>query len=301
MEFADILIKRIEGETELKRPVNALICFSKTKTGKALGALINKMTRFRPDKSSITLLNLIDREQASQIEDENIYKSDLFSDIIKLSESNKLSIRTFVKLSENYVEDILRTAEEYNCNLILLGIGSSVFNSALWSKYLQLKEDIALNNEENNSPQLDEQTKTSLNNVSTLLTRSKVSTGIFVENNYSDAKNIFVPILNKEDAFAFPYFYQMAKNPDISVMVWDAIGLMENEQKFQKLFQFVTKKSDGRVKLWDNNKKIDLSFIQRQDLMIIGYNGWEKLINSALSWTHYLPSVLIINDNKQRQ
>jgi hypothetical protein len=297
MEFVDILLKRIEGENELKRPVNALICFSKVKTGKALGALMNKMVRFRPDKSSVTLLNLIDAEQAKHIQDENTYKSELFSDIIQLSEANKLSVRTFVKQSENYVEDILRTAEEYNCNLVLLGIGSSVFNSSLWHKYLKLRE-------ENNLPeavlqQLDEKAASSLNNVSTLLARNKLSTGIFVENNYSDTNQLFVPILYKEDAYSFPYFYQMAKNPDVTVTVWDAIGLMESDQKFQKLFQFIAKKTDGRVKLWDNNKKIELNFIQQQDLMIIGFNGWEKLIGSPLSWTHCLPSVLIIKDNKQ--
>ena len=235
MEFVDILLKRIEGENELKRPVNALICFSKVKTGKALGALMNKMVRFRPDKSSVTLLNLIDSEQAKRIQDENAYKSELFSDIIQLSETNKLSVRTFVKQSENYVEDILRTAEEYNCNLVLLGIGSSVFNSSLWHKYLQLREDNSL--PENTFQQLDEKTATSLNNVSTLLARNKLSTGIFVENNYSDANRLFVPILYKEDAYSFPYFYQMAKNPDVTVTVWDAIGLMETDQKFQKLFQ----------------------------------------------------------------
>ncbi|MEA4996642.1 hypothetical protein [Petrimonas sulfuriphila] len=297
MEFVDILLKRIEGENELKRPVNALICFSKVKTGKALGALMNKMVRFRPDKSSVTLLNLIDAEQAKHIQDENTYKSELFSDIIQLSEANKLSVRTFVKQSENYVEDILRTAEEYNCNLVLLGIGSSVFNSSLWHKYLKLRED-------NNLPeaalqQLDEKAASSLNNVSTLLARNKLSTGIFVENNYLDTNQLFVPILYKEDAYSFPYFYQMAKNPDVTVTVWDAIGLMESDQKFQKLFQFIAKKTDGRVKLWDNNKKIELNFIQQQDLMIIGFNGWEKLIGSPLSWTHCLPSVLIIKDNKQ--
>lgn len=297
MEFVDILLKRIEGENELKRPVNALICFSKVKTGKALGALMNKMVRFRPDKSSVTLLNLIDAEQAKHIQDENTYKSELFSDIIQLSEANKLSVRTFVKQSENYVEDILRTADEYNCNLVLLGIGSSVFNSSLWHKYLKLRED-------NNLPeaalqQLDEKAASSLNNVSTLLARNKLSTGIFVENNYLDTNQLFVPILYKEDAYSFPYFYQMAKNPDVTVTVWDAIGLMESDQKFQKLFQFIAKKTDGRVKLWDNNKKIELNFIQQQDLMIIGFNGWEKLIGSPLSWTHCLPSVLIIKDNKQ--
>lgn len=297
MEFVDILLKRIEGENELKRPVNALICFYKVKTGKALGALMNKMVRFRPDKSSVTLLNLIDAEQAKRIQDENAYKSELFSDIIQLSETNKLSVRTFVKQSENYVEDILRTAEEYNCNLVLLGIGSSVFNSSLWHKYLQLREEKCI--PEAAFQQLDEKAATSLNNVSTLLARNKLSTGIFVENNYSDANHLFVPILYKEDAYSFPYFYQMAKNPDVTVTVWDAIGLVETDQKFQKLFQFITKKTDGRVKLWDNNKKIELNFIQQQDLMIIGFNGWEKLIASPLSWTHYLPSVLIIKDKKQ--
>lgn len=297
MEFVDILLKRIEGENELKRPVNALICFSKVKTGKALGALMNKMVRFRPDKSSVTLLNLIDAEQAKHIQDENTYKSELFSDIIQLSEANKLSVRTFVKQSENYVEDILRTADEYNCNLVLLGIGSSVFNSSLWHKYLKLREDNKL--PEAVLQQLDEKAASSLNNVSTLLARNKLSTGIFVENNYSDTNQLFVPILYKEDAYSFPYFYQMAKNPDVTVTVWDAIGLMESDQKFQKLFQFIAKKTDGRVKLWDNNKKIELNFIQQQDLMIIGFNGWEKLIGSPLSWTHCLPSVLIIKDNKQ--
>ena len=28
-------------------------------------------------------------------------------------------------------------------------------------------------------------------------------------------------------------------------------------------------------------QKIELDFIQQQDLMIIGFNGWEKLISSA--------------------
>ncbi len=296
MEFADILSRRIEGENELKKPVNALICFSKVKTGKALGALINKMVRFKPDKSSITLLNLIDAEQAQQIQDENIYKSDLFSDIIRLSEANKLSVRTFVKQSDNYVDDILRTAEEYNCNLVLLGIGNSVFNPSLWSQYLKLKDENVV--DEFYYQQLGTKVTSSLKNVSTLLNRNKLSTGIFAENDYSDSNTIFVPILTKEDAFSFPYFYQMAKNPDVSVTVWDAIGLMETWQKFQKLFQFIIKKTDGRVKLWDNDKKIELDFIQQQDLMIIGFSGWEKLIASALSWTHHLPSALIIKDKQ---
>lgn len=297
MEFVDILLNRIEGENDLKRPVNALICFSKEKTGKALGTIIHKMVHNRPEKSSVTLLNLIDAEQAQQIHDEEAYKAQLFSDIIRLSESSKISIRTFVKQSENYVDDILHTSEEYNCNLILLGIGSSVFNSSIWNKYLKMKDENVIN--EADYPQhLGKKATSSMKNVSSLLLRNKVSTGIFIENNLFDIKNIFVPILMKEDAFSFPYFYQMAKNPDVTVTLWDAIGLLESGQKFQRLFQFISRKTDGRVKLWDNNKKIGLDFIQQQDLAIIGFAGWEKLIGSALPWNQYLPSVLIIQDKQ---
>ena len=282
MEFVDILLKRIEGENELKKPVNALICFSKVTTGKALGALISRMARFRPDKSSVTLLNLIDTSRPEISRTKTDTKLN-FSGIIPSAEANRLSIRTFVKESENYVEEILRTAEEYDCNLVLLGIGSSLFNPALWHKYLQLKESSSMS-------ELD---------FSSLLARNRLSIGIFLDNNYRDGNRIFVPLLYQEDAYVFPYLYQLAKNPDVTVTIWDAIGLMESDPKFQKLFQFIVKKTDGEVKLWDNNKKIELDFIQQQDLMIIGFNGWEKLIGSPLSWTSHLPSVLIIKDSKQ--
>lgn len=297
MEFVDILFNRIEGENELKRPVNVLICFSREKTGKALVSLINKMVRYKPDKSSVTLLNLIDEEQARQIQNPEVYKSELFSDLILQSESNKLTVRSFVKQSDNYVDDIMQTAEEFNCNLILLGIGNKVFNPSIWNTYLKLKEENILN-EVDFQEQMGEKATKSMQNVSMLLSRNQLSTGIFAENNYTDAQNVFVPILTKEDAFTFPYFYQLSKNQDVAVTVWDGIGLIQSDSKFQKLFQFITKKNDGRVKLWDNNKKIELYFIQRQDLMIIGLNGWEKLIASSISWTHHLPSSLIIKDKQ---
>ena len=50
----------------------------------------------------------------------------------------------------------------------------------------------------------------------------------------------------------------------------DAIAFMERIRSFRN-FSVYRKKTDGEVKLWDNNKKIELDFIQQQDLMIIGF------------------------------
>lgn len=77
-------------------------------------------------------------------------------------------------------------------------------------------------------------------------------------------------------------------------MIWDAIGIIESEPEMEKLYQRFCKKADGRLKLWDNDKKIENDFIGEQDLVLIGIEGWEKLTQSAVSWAHSLPSTLIV-------
>lgn len=299
MEFADIVIKRIEGENDSKKPVNVLICFAKKETGKALSDLTNKMIRNRPGASSITLLNLITKNQAERIEDENIYKSELFSDIITPGEADKTTVRTFVKHAENFAEEIIKTADEQNSNIIFFGIGHNIFNSSLWERYLNLKSDISIIGDEEYQKELGETATSALRSISLLLSRNEQSTGIFISNKYKrDMKRVFVPILKESDIFAIPYFYQLSKNQDINITVWDAIGIIESNSKLQKLFNSITRRSDGRVKMWDNDKKIKDDFIRKQELMIIGFDGWEKLISTPLTWLACMPSVLIIKDKR---
>ena len=84
-------------------------------------------------------------------------------------------------------------------------------------------------------------------------------------------------------------------------MIWDAIGITDTEFKLQKLYQLITKKSDATIQLWDNNKKIDDTFIQTQDLIMIGSEGWNRLTNTPLPWKEHLPSLLIIKDVEEEQ
>lgn len=297
MDFADIVFKRIEGEDNPKKSLNTLICFSKENTGKALGVVIDKIARNRAGKSYITLINTIDREQALEIEDDNVYKSNLFSGIVKQGESDKLTIRTFVKQYDNYVNDILKTAEEYNSDLILIGAEIDVFSSSIWKKYLKLKTDKIID-EEIFFKELGEQTTKTLRDVSTIMNRNDQTTGVLIVNKLEKIENIFVPILKDEDVFTLIYLYQFLKNQDISATVWDSIGILNNNQKMQKIFSTITKKADGRVRLWNNNKKIGVDFMKEQDLMVIARNGWEKLIDTPLCWIYDLPSTLIIKDKK---
>ena len=80
----------------------------------------------------------------------------------------------------------------------------------------------------------------------------------------------------------------------MEILVWDAIGIIDTEPRIQRVFQYILKKSDGKVHLWNNVRKIEESFIQKQDLIVTGVGGWSRLTNTPLPWKEQLPSLLII-------
>lgn len=296
MEFASIVENRIEIEDNPKKVFNALVCFKKEVTGKALSEITSLMSCGKQKKSSITLLNLISEEQANSIEDENIYKSKLLSYIINENISDKTTVRTFVKESNNIVDDIIKTAEEQNCDIIMTGIDE--FNPLQWNKYLQLKEN-SFASEEDYIRELGKEQASKLRVLITILNKTEKALGILVGASYNKLDNIFAPILKEEDVLTFSYLHQIAKGENVTITVWDAIGILESNNKIQKIFSTMTKKAEGEIKLWDNNKKISIDFMKDQDLMIIGRSGWEKLVCTPLCWIQNdMPSTLIIKDKK---
>ncbi len=297
MEFADIVLKRIEGEENPKRSFNALVCFSNRDSGRALGKIIDIIVHNRAGKSNITMLNLIDSNKALEIEDDNVYKSNLLADIISQIESDKFTVRTFVKEYDNFVNEVLKTAEEYDSELILIGTDKDIFNSHIWSKYLKLRGENIID-EDSYHNELGEELTRTIRDISTMMNRNDQITGLLIGNKIKKIERVFIPILKDEDILTLSYVCQFAKNQNITATIWDAIGILSNSHKMQKLFTTVSKKTDGRVKIWNNNKKISVDFINTQDLMIIGKTGWDKLIFTPLSWINDLPSTLIIKDKK---
>lgn len=295
MEPADILLKKIANESDLQKPINVLICFANPKTAKALMILAGELIRQNPEKSAVTALHLMDKEEAKKIENFEVYKSELFADFLALGEKTKAQVRTFVKTSENFVDDILITAEEQQSNLILAGIGENVFNTLQWERYKSLKSNPDTT-ETDICQHFGKVQARSLHNISSLLSRNPRTTGILSDKGMRDIERVFVPILDPDDVHVFTYIYLVAQKENVKVMIWDAMGLVETHPSVKKLYQFINRKTDGKVYVWDNEKKIDISFIHQQDLVIMGINGWEKLIDSAISWTTSLPSTLIIKE-----
>lgn len=298
MDFVDMLLNRIDGELDLKKPTHALICFTRPETGKRLSNLASDMLS-KAEKSSITLLYFIhNREEIIGDENVEVVQNRMLAEFMPKSDKNeksKITIRLFINELKNYVTDIQQTTDETQTNLLLLGMGAGDINLLSAQRYGFLKSDPA-NVDNTILTQFGEEEAWMLKNISALLSRNKVPIGMFHDNGLTTVSHIFIPVLCKADVHIFTFVYQTAQKDNVQITVWDAVGIIESEPKMQKLYQFIVKKSDGRVHLWDDNKKIEKTFIEEQDLVIIGIDGWSKLISAPLSWKDSLPSMLIIKD-----
>lgn len=301
MDAVDKLASKVEGDADFKRPLHALVCFSETETGKRLGILAAHFTLSRIDKSFITFLQLLRSQEADQQEEEpgtmasDVYQNRLFTSIIE--KKGRVTIRAFVKRSDDWLSEILNLSKEQECNMVLLGIGCHRLNPGLCQNYFRLKSD-PTRSEHHVLSQFQPSEAHILSNISAFMDRNPVASGLFLDQGWESLNKLFVPILCPADVQVLPYvLFRFTEKEPIELMIWDAIGILASDSKVQKLYQQIGKKIEGKMMLWDGDQKIDRAFIQRQDLVIVGASGWVKLLATGLSWIDALPSVLILQDN----
>lgn len=278
-------------------PVNQLICFVDSDTGIKLSELSAKLIS-RTHESSITLLQLMNKEQAAGIDNFEKYKNDTFQATIELCKNRGITIRIFVKISENFLDDIVNMVEEFGYNFLSVGIHQQIIDDSAWPQNMNLQ---------NNEPTTGWKRSNANDNafarkndiveqLSSLLNRVMIMTGIFINKDFEKMNHIFIPLLDNKDVPLFRFVNSFSIKEVSSVITWDAVGIIENNPDLKKMYRDKLRSSDGKFTLWDTNKKIDCNFIKQQDLMIIGLESWCKLIGTALSWFHVLPSTLIIKD-----
>lgn len=281
-------------ENLLKKPLNILVCFTDTETGEILSKLAANFAVSRSEKTAITFLHLTDEdEEHIQLREENILKNRTFEGVI---DKNKITLRSFVKKNDNFVEEILKTSKEQNINLLLFGLNNEHFTPQLFRKYNILKGD-PTNSEAFIMEQFSDSEAKLLSDIYSLFDMNPITTGLFINKSLSKIEKVFLPILCANDVKAIPFAtIRFSQKENIELMIWDAIGAIESNPKLHKFYTSQLKKPDDVVLIWDNDKKIEKEFIMEQDICIIGLSGWNRLISTTLPWIDFLPSTLIIKE-----
>ena len=303
LHFIDRIFKKKESsvlkEIQKTSKYRILISFGKPEMGRTLLRLANGLTRSRNGNSAVTALHLSPNNLFNTYKMDE-YEKEGFAPV--LSESQKLSqpVETLYKVSENIEADIAETANQGGYDLLLMGMGHSIFKGSMLGNLLgysasmfnpeHLKDKVTGREKLFGSSAFAETTRQ-------ILAKSKIPVGILVDDNLRDIGKVFLPVFSGEDGFLVEYARQFITNSSAQVTVFDATGTIKNDMVMKESIRRIEQHAPDHVVLLEK-AIVDPGFLKQHDLMLISIESWKKLVDSKSIWLKNVPSVLIMRDIK---
>jgi K+:H+ antiporter len=272
-----------------------LFSFESPEEGRSLLRLANNFVKKMNNKAMVTAMHisLSSDVNPSAIEE---YEEESFKPIFAESEELNQKVTTLFKTSADADSDIVEVANQGDFDLVLIGLGQSIFEGTLLGKVLGFTTRI-INPESllnkftgkeklfENSP-FDDRTQH-------IISKTESPVGILVNKNFEKAERVFVLLLDHSDLFLMDYAKQLMINVNAEVTVLDKIGNFKNDADFKKCIDGIEKEYPNHIKLV-TERKIEKALLEEQDLMLIGVETWKKLVENQSSWLNNTPSLLIV-------
>ncbi|RZJ30759.1 MAG: cation/H(+) antiporter [Flavobacterium sp.] len=272
---------------------NILISFGNSQRGKSLLRLANSLVKKQGSDSVVTAMHLtLSNEIHTFNLEEHERKS--FAPVISESTSLNQKIITLFKVSSDIDNDIVDIANQGEYNLLLVGLGESIFEGTLLGRLLGYTTRIVnpdrlidkFTGKEGlfeNSP-FDERTRQ-------IVTKAKMPVGILVDKDLESLDNVFMPIFTSDDKFLIDFAKKLVDNNDSNITFVDPNGEIKASSDISASIGEINKNSNVRLMEERTMKK---EFLVSQDIMVISLDSWRKLVNSQSIWLSNIPSVLII-------
>jgi Kef-type K+ transport system membrane component KefB len=272
-----------------------LLFFGNNEKGKSLLRLASSLVKKQKENANITAMHMIlSDEMHSYNMDE--YETDSFLPIINESKILDQKISTVFKATVDIESDIVDIANQGEYDLLLVGLGKSIFEGTLLGKVLGFTTRI-INPDRlidkftgkeglfENSP-FDERTRQ-------IISKTKMPLGILINKNLQEINQVFIPVFGVEDGFLLDYAQKLIYNNDAKIAVLDCNGHIKNNFIIENAVDSLENKYPSNMSLL-NDKNIEKEFLNQNDLMIISLESWKKLVDSQSDWLSDIPSVLIV-------
>lgn len=274
---------------------NIMVSFGSPQKGVALIKLANSFVKKSTETSNVTAIHLSPSNEINQF-NQLEYERESFRPV-KI-EAKKLGqpITTLFKPSLDIDAEIIQTANDGNFDLLLIGIGQSVFEGTLLGKILGFTTKII--NPERLYETITGREKLFENNVfdekiKYIVKSSKVPVGIFIDKKLEKVETIFIPIISISDSFLLVYAQKLIHNSEARVIILDVVGVIKQTPELKETIRSIEQIAPNHIALY-NERKIEKEFLDQQDLMLISIESWKKLIEAQSPWLSGAPSTLII-------
>ena len=284
-----------KAKEKLNDTFKILLSFGNQEKGKSLLRLANSFVRNQKENTHITAmhLSLSDEMHAYNLED---YEKETFQPILEESEQLNQELDTIFKATVDIENDIVDIASKGDYDLVLVGLGKSIFEGSFLGRVLGFTTRI-INPDRlldkftgkeglfENSP-FDDRTRQ-------IISKIKNPLGILVDKELTHVNEVFVPIYSSEDAFLIEYAQKLIHNNDSIITLIDINNQLKSTFVLEKSIEALQKNYPSNVKIV-TDKDMNAGFFINQDLMMIGLDSWKTLVDSQSIWLSNVPSTLII-------
>ncbi len=272
-----------------------LISFGNNEKGKSLLRLANSFTQKQKENAKVTALHLSlsDEMHGFNLEEK---EKEIFKPIIKEAKTLGQEIDTFFKATGDIETDIADIASQGDYDLVLVGLGKSIFEGSLLGRVLGFTTRI-INPDRlldkftgkeglfDNSP-FDDRTHL-------IISKCRNPLGILVDKELTQVESVFVILLNEDDEVLVEYAQKLIFNGNSKVTFVRVSQKFNEESKAITLVKSLQKVYSDNVSIIDESD-MKAGFFAQQDLMLVSLEGWKNLIDSQKVWLGNAPSALII-------
>jgi Kef-type K+ transport system membrane component KefB len=272
-----------------------LLSFGNNEKGKSLLRLANSLVKKKIDKSTVTAMHLTlsDEVHAYNLEQ---YEKDKFSPLIAESKILNQEITTLFKATVDIESNIAEVANNGEYDLLLIGLGKSIFEGSLLGKVLGFTTRI-INPDRlidkftgkeglfENSP-FDERTRQ-------IIAKTKTPLGILIDKDLNQVNQVIIPIFSSEDTFLLDYAQKLIYNNESQIIILDVNENINTNFVLKSALDSLQQTYPENV-TFINNKIIKKDLLAKLDLMIISVESWKVLLDKYSIWLRRVPSVLIL-------
>ncbi|MFT3794917.1 cation:proton antiporter [Flavobacterium sp.] len=285
----------IPAEVKTQSQYKVLISFGNSDRGKSLLRLANSLIKKENSQAAVTAMHLTLSNELHTFDlEEHERKS--FNPVIQESENLNQPIVKLFKASNDIDADIIEIANHGEYDLLLVGLGQSIFEGTLLGRLLGYTTRI-INPDRlidkftgkeglfENSP-FDERTRQ-------IVAKTKMPVGILVDKNLENLDEVFVPIFTEGDAFLVDFAKKLIFNNNSHVTFVDPNNAVKEHPEIGESILALEEEMPINITMMEE-RTMKKDFLSKQDIMIVSLESWKKLVDSQSIWLSNIPSVLIL-------
>jgi len=299
----DLINWAFRSKSEIPQTINQiskykiLISFGNPERGRSLLRLANAFINKRKDNASVTAMHLSPSSELNHYNMEE-YERESFMPVIQESQQLNQKVTTLFKASNDIDADIVEVANNGDYDLLLVGVGQSIFEGSLLGKILgfttriinpdRLLNQVTGKGHLSDNSSFDERTRQ-------ILSKSNVPVGVLVDKGLEKIERVFIPIFSVKDIFLIKFAQKLINNASAQITILDAAGKIKQHPEIKESIRAIEQIAPNHIELL-SERGIAKDMLHSKDLTLISIDSWKKSEDSKSLWLSELPSSLILTD-----